>query len=432
MLRRTIASFGFLLRRFSRRSEGSVAVIFALAVVPIMIAVGAAIDYSRANSFKTSLQAALDAGLLAGSKDGGKNWAQIATDAFNANLDTTVGSAASANYTRVGPDAYSGSVSGLVPTAMLGIAHIPHIKVSVNAVANAADADNSCIITLDHGQPLSHVSLSLNGAPIVNVAGCSIRSNTALDCNGHDGKTKAIAAGTAAGCTQPYSSAPIVPDVYAPLASNITTRCGGLRPGATWEPGLLPYGVGLIIVAQESYTEYHICGDLTLSGSGSLLGESPTSDSVIIIENGSLTITNGSSISTSRTTIVMTGDNNRASNINFPTGNGQAAALMLSAATDPANPWRGVALYQDPKLTYKVSNNWGPGATFNADGLVYLGKSDVVTAGITGSGNAKCSKFVMNSFVTNGAVNLNTSQNSAGCTALGLKQWSGIIVHLTR
>jgi hypothetical protein len=37
------------------------------------------------------------------------------------------------------------------------------------------------------GQPTSHVSLTLNGAPIINLSGCSIRSNTALECNGHDG-----------------------------------------------------------------------------------------------------------------------------------------------------------------------------------------------------------------------------------------------------
>jgi hypothetical protein len=57
-------------------------------------------------------------------------------------------------------------------------------------------------------------------------------------------------------------------------------------------------------------------------GTGDLFGSSPTFDSVIIIENGSLTIANGSSISTARTAIVMTGDNSSPANINFPTGNG--------------------------------------------------------------------------------------------------------------
>jgi hypothetical protein len=36
----------------------------------------------------------------------------------------------------------------------------------------------------------------------------------------------------------------------------------------------------------------------------------------------------------------------------------------------------------------------------------------------------------MNSFVTNGAVTLDFAQQN--CSAIGLKQWGGIIVHLTQ
>jgi hypothetical protein len=56
----------------------------------------------------------------------------------------------------------------------------------------------------------------------------------------------------------------------------------------------------------------------------------------------------------------------------------------------------------------------------------------VVTDGNTSSSNAKCSKFVMNSFVTNGSVNLDFNQTVASCAAIGLKQWGGIIVHLVK
>jgi hypothetical protein len=103
----------------------------------------------------------------------------------------------------------------------------------------------------------------------------------------------------------------------------------------------------------------------------------------------------------------------------------------LSAPTASSDPWRGVALYQDPKLTDNVDDRWGPGATFNADGLVYLGNANVVTDGNTGSGNSRCSKFVMNSFITNGAVDLNLDQDAGACAGLGLKQWDGIYVRLT-
>lgn len=419
--------------RFLQQSAGSVAPTFAITLIPILVGVGAAVDYSRANNFKTAFQEALDAGLLAGAKDGSSSWTEVASNTLNAALPTKFGSTSNPAFTLVSSDVYSGTISGSVPTAFMALIGVQSIPISVTATAMAAGSDNSCILTLDHGQPTSHVSLSLNGAPVVNLSGCSIRSNTAIDCNGHDGNTtKAVASGTATDCTNPFSTAPTVPDLYAPLASNITTQCGTARPGVTWVLGSLPYGPGVIPVNKGTYTEYHICGDLTLSGSGYLTGDSPSSDSVIIIENGSLIVTNGSSVSTVRTAIVMTGDNNYPSSINFPTGNGQSASLSLSAPTDSSDPWQGVALYQDPKLTYKVNDSWGPGANFNADGLVYLGNANVVTDGNTGSSNSKCSKFVMNSFTTNGSVNLDLDQQANACSALGLKEWGGIVVHLTK
>ncbi|MBX3520576.1 MAG: VWA domain-containing protein [Xanthobacteraceae bacterium] len=51
---------------FGRRSRsGNVAIIFSLAIVPIVGGVGAAVDYSMANSNRTSMQKALDATALA-------------------------------------------------------------------------------------------------------------------------------------------------------------------------------------------------------------------------------------------------------------------------------------------------------------------------------------------------------------------------------
>jgi hypothetical protein len=346
-------------------------------------------------------------------------------------MTSTLGSAATPIFQKSASDTYTGSVNGSVPTAFLDALHVPSIAVALSATAVAAGSDDSCILTLDHGQPPTHVSLSLNGAPVVNLSGCSIRSNTSIDCNGHDGyTTRALAAGTAGECTHPSSYSPSVPDVYAALAANITSACGSSRAAATWSAGTLPAGPGVVTQSVAGRTEYHICGDLTLTGSGYLTGAAPGTDSVIVIENGSLNLASGANIATLRTAIILTGDNSSASRINFPTGNGHVATLSLSAPIDAANPWQGVALYQDPKLTYQVDNRWGPGANFNANGLVYLGNSNIVTDGNTGSSNSACSKFVMNSFTTNGNVDLDLQQQAQACTSVGLKQWGGIVVHL--
>jgi Flp pilus assembly protein TadG len=420
-----LTQFAIVLKRlaahFRRNSAGSLAPAFALVLVPVMTTMGAAIDYSRANNFRSMMQAALDAGVLAGAKDGTSNWAQVAGNVFNSNFASKarMGSASAPSFAQESTTVYRGSVSASVPTSFLGIVHIPSLKVSVATTATASEPDNSCILTLDHGQPKSHVSLSLNGAPIVNLSGCSIRSNTSIDCHGHDGNvTKALAGGLAVGCGNPKSNSIVVPDIYASLASNITTQCGTSRPGVTWVPGIMPVGAGIKTVTNGGRTEYHICGDLTLSGSGYLTGSAPSADALIVIENGSLIVASNASVSVARTAVVLTGDNSYSSTIKFPNGAGQQAALTLSPPLDSANPWQGVALYQDPKLTKDVDNKWGPGASFSADGLVYLGNSNVVTDGNTASSNAKCSKFVMNSFTTNGKVNLDFNQTVATCAAL--------------
>jgi Flp pilus assembly protein TadG len=57
-----------LLARFWNNRRGSVAPLAALAIVPLIGAVGAAIDYSRANAARTAFQAALDSTALALSK----------------------------------------------------------------------------------------------------------------------------------------------------------------------------------------------------------------------------------------------------------------------------------------------------------------------------------------------------------------------------
>src|SRR3954466_9391236 len=76
--------------RFRKEASGNIAVIFALSAVPLISFVGAAIDYTRANVARSSMQAALDSTALMLSKDlssGTITTSQIntkATDYFNA------------------------------------------------------------------------------------------------------------------------------------------------------------------------------------------------------------------------------------------------------------------------------------------------------------------------------------------------------------
>ena len=68
----------------------------------------------------------------------------------------------------------------------------------------------------------------------------------------------------------------------------------------------------------------------------------------------------------------------------------------------------------------------------NADGLVYMPHANLTSSGIAASGNYHCSKFVTNTFNTNGNVSLNFGQDSVGCFTIGLRQWMETPIHLAR
>lgn len=61
--------FGRQIARLAGDDQGNIAVIFAIALVPVLGFIGAAIDYSRAVQARTSLQVALDSAALMVSKD---------------------------------------------------------------------------------------------------------------------------------------------------------------------------------------------------------------------------------------------------------------------------------------------------------------------------------------------------------------------------
>ncbi|MBI5264873.1 MAG: TadE/TadG family protein [Bradyrhizobium sp.] len=58
-----------LLARFASAEHGNIAVIFAIALIPVLTLIGAAIDYSRAVRARTSMQSALDSAALMVAKD---------------------------------------------------------------------------------------------------------------------------------------------------------------------------------------------------------------------------------------------------------------------------------------------------------------------------------------------------------------------------
>jgi len=80
--------FSGLMNRFRMDRRGNVAVIFALACVPLISAVGCAVDYSEASRIKAKMQSAADAAAVAAISQNSQGW--LASTAMTSNGEVTV------------------------------------------------------------------------------------------------------------------------------------------------------------------------------------------------------------------------------------------------------------------------------------------------------------------------------------------------------
>ncbi len=83
-----LSLFPHLIRRLACNDKGAVAILFGLMIIPLVLAIGVGVDYSRAVQFKAQLQAATDDAALAGAS------AYVSSDSTGQSL----GTAAATNY----------------------------------------------------------------------------------------------------------------------------------------------------------------------------------------------------------------------------------------------------------------------------------------------------------------------------------------------
>jgi Flp pilus assembly protein TadG len=127
------------LRIIKKDRSGSTAIIFALALLPVLLSLGLAIDYGRLANLKIRLQQAADAAALsAGAKSGLAQTLrqQIAANAVAANVGA-IASNINLQVTETEPQAgaYTVNISASLPTAVMKIVHINTMNVNVTATA---------------------------------------------------------------------------------------------------------------------------------------------------------------------------------------------------------------------------------------------------------------------------------------------------------
>ncbi len=389
--------------RLCADERGAVSVMMGVLMVPLVGAL--AIGFEVSNWYMTTrgMQNAADAATLAAATNGGSNYdveAKAVAARYGYVDGTNTISIAVSNSAACpggGNNCYSVTISGLVPLLLSRV-----LGFKGNATSNGAAAMQlSSSAVADHPNSLTSFCLLAlgpqgirsNGAPKSSMA-CNTMSNNSSTCNGGNlGAPIGAAHNTNNGCgVNQYSNVPAIVDPYAALASNIPADpCSGSypqEPGKKGGPALNTQWSG----SKSLSANTPVCGDLQLTGNVTIDTPLGGTGAVLTIYNGQLD-TNGYSITTSNgsaLTVVFSGTNS-GSYTHAPTGSG---TLDIAAPTSGA--WKGVAIYQDPKLTNGVDiSAAGNTPAWDITGLVYLPNSSVTLSGIVNKAGFGKSCFAM-------------------------------------
>ncbi len=211
-------------RRFARCARGDTAVVFAMSLIPVMLVVGAAFDYSRASDFKTRLQSALDSGALAAAaatklNDGER--AKMALAAFNVNFIThaTAGLKAKPKI-KIGQDTISMSVNVDYPTTFMRIVGYKSINVGGSVdVSIPQEKKAEIALVLDYSGSMTEVS----GGKVKYIAMREAATKLVDDLS-DNGKSKKVEFGLVPFSHHVYVSLP-GEDVVGGIAGKTWTGC---------------------------------------------------------------------------------------------------------------------------------------------------------------------------------------------------------------
>lgn len=159
--------------------RGSIGVVMAIALVVLVVAVGAAVDLAQALRAREILQAALDQATIRAALTPGSGYVEAGRAALVANLsgtgvaDENLGS----DFIRNGDGSVSGSASVTVPLSFMAIVGKNDMSVGVAAKATpktssttAAAAGTVCILLTSRNSQ----ALLVNSGATVNAANCEI------------------------------------------------------------------------------------------------------------------------------------------------------------------------------------------------------------------------------------------------------------------
>jgi Flp pilus assembly protein TadG len=207
------ADFARAAKHFAGRREGGTAVFFAVGAVPLMLAVGGAVDYGRAITARAELSAAADAAALAAAQTAAKayseskgNWSNEGTIAGRRSFTARSGSIAGVTVHRLSTQpAMSGTTisaevtySATVTTNFLRVLGLRGFSADGTAVSSIkAPVFTDIHLVIDNSESMG-IGATANDIQInINTIGCSVACHFGnTDASGKGMPERARAAGS--------------------------------------------------------------------------------------------------------------------------------------------------------------------------------------------------------------------------------------------
>lgn len=377
-----------VLGRFRRSGAGNVAVFFGLALLPILLGVGAAVDFSRGSSTRQQMQIGLDAAVLAGINEPLGSRDRTAGIAFDGNLGHFRPVNIQRSFVTNIDGSYAGTASADVASTFLAVVGIDRMPLRVTATAQVPYSPTGlCLIALD---PSSKKSLKITGNGSVLGPTCKTQVNS------NDGRSVHVTGNgvlaTAENC--------FVGDVKENGNGSIRPTSNATCP--VWNDPFPTYPKPP--VGACNYTNYQVpsgvvtlqpgtyCGGLDFK-SGHVVTLAP---GLYIVKDGPLSTSGAAILTGDGVSFYLTGKNS-----GFRAGG--LSAWHITAMR--SGPLAGFVVYLDPSGGGSSSDLSGSSSLY-LEGVVYLPGQDLKMSGQTAAFiPAPFTSFIANSFEFTGQSN---------------------------
>src|SRR5215213_4070094 len=371
------------LSQFQRDRQGNVAPIFAIALIPILGLTGAAVDYSRANSIKTAMQAAADATAL--------NLVQKAASLPTGDVSDTATNIFKASFAR--PEAVQLQISAQtnsngtvtvsataqMATDFLGVLGVTNVTIGSRAVAMKTPGDGTgCVLALNR---TASGAITAQGSTTISLNNCSIYNNSrhasALTVGG-SARVSALSVSVVGGISGNAGLATTqgvqtgvypISDPYAKVTVPSFSGCDQNKFSAknkiTINPGVYCNGM-----------QFNANADVTFN------------PGVYFVDRGSFSVTGGAVLQGTGVTIVFTS----STMSDWPTAiiNGGATVDLRPPST---GPMAGIVMFGDRNIPAGTTYRFNGGATQYLGGAVYFPTGDIDFAGGAGA-NTNCTQII--------------------------------------